>query len=465
MDSNCKYHKSISYKYEYIPPISFNRAYELECACRIDKPDRDFFIELADIYSDRNINKEYICLEMAGGGSVKERMERLKKTAGFDVRDYIIVEVAGNNIKECNRLIKSAANNSDIYICRSRTDINEMTIFWLRLALYQDDNTGIIFSSPGSIRYDENTIYSPYENIAVSCNESFIIKRKLIDMAGLFDESFENMQYSVFDYCMRILRLGYRNIIAKNSRYDAKDYLLPDSRDERMFFFRWNTYTPGLLKKHSEVHSLIHRKQDEHFSILSAGCGTGSLLSGIKSRYPYSQVIGTEEKEYSFEYGDRLVPYITGGAYEISDYIHTLILCGRERCFDYIILESILEHITDPVDYLKDISRNLSENGKIIVCIPNIMHHSVIAGLLKGDFTYKKSGIVYDGCTHFYTYNEAKRHFFAAGLVIEECFFSIFENENSQKDREIINKLVRIKDVACEVMFNAYEYFFLLKKR
>lgn len=464
MESDCKYHKSPAYRYEYVPSLSLERAYTLSCALKMKRPKKDFFLELADIFSDKNINQEYICLEMVCDEYSCERMKIIAKMENFKVQPFTGIKIS-ENIRECNRLIRNEISDNDIYIYPSRDKIDEMTVFWLRLALYEDNNTGIIFSSFHDIKYDENTIYSPYENTAVSESKSFIISRKLIDRAGLFDESFESMQYAVFDYCMRILNLGYRNIIAKNSRFYGESGFCIKACDEKNFFRKWNIYAQRLCKRRQDIQLLIHRKQDERFNLLSIGCGAGNVPAGIKGIYPNSTVIGAEIPEYAFSCGDRVVPYITGSIYDISDYVHTLVLCGRERCFDYIILESVMEHIGNAVDYLKNISRNLSENGKIIVCIPNIMHHSVIAGLLRGEFTYKSGGILYEGCIHFYTYNEAKRHFYEAGLVIEECFYSLFENENSPGDKEIVNKILQIKDVACEVMFNAYEYFFLLKKR
>lgn len=464
MDNDCKYQKSAAYIYEYVPSLSLRKAHELVCALKMDKPGKDFFMELADVYSNKNINQEYICLEMAENGIKTVRMKKIERMEGFRVQPFTCVRL-NDNIYEFNKSIRNITNDNDIYICSQKEYIDEMTVFWLRMALYEDENTGIVFSSSDNIEYDGNTIYSPYENTAVSVNESFIIKRNIIDRTGLFDACYKNMQYALFDYCMRVLALGYRNVIAKNSRFSEKNGFPVNSKDEKKFVDKWNICTQRLYKKHREIHPLINKNQDEKFSVLSVGCGVGSLLSNIKGRYPVSNVIGTEDLKYAFAYGDRIVPYITGSTYDIADYIHTLILCGREKCFDYIILESVLEHIDNPVDYLKNISRNLTECGKIIVCIPNIMHYSVIAGLLKGNFTYGKGGIIYEGCIHFYTYNEAKRYFYEAGLVIEECFFSLYDGENSSKDKEIINKVVKIKDVACEVMFNAYEYFFLLKKR
>lgn len=463
MDNDCKYQKSAAYIYEYVPSLSLRKAHELVCALKMEKPGKDFFMELADVYSNKNINQEYICLEMAENGINTVRMKKIEQMEGFRVQPFTGIRFNGD-VHECNRLIKNIRCDNDIYLYSEKEDIDEMTVFWLRLALYEDNGTGIVFSSFRDMTYDENTMYAPYENIAAGTSESFIMRRDFIDNAGLFDQSFEHMQYAVFDYCMRALELGLRNITAKNSRFGKTSDICINNVDERRFFKKWHINTWKLYKENRKIHPLIHKKQDESFSMLSVGCGIGKLLSNIKGIYPNIRVLGAEDDEYAFVYGDRLIPYITGRIYDISDYIHTLILCGREKCFDYILLESVLEHINDPVDYLKNISRNLTEEGKIIVCIPNIMHHSVIAGLLRGNFTYGRTGLIYEGCTHFYTYNEAKKHFYDAGLTVEECFFSLYENENSKKDREMINKVIKIKDAACEVMFNAYEYFFLLKR-
>jgi 2-polyprenyl-3-methyl-5-hydroxy-6-metoxy-1,4-benzoquinol methylase len=42
----------------------------------------------------------------------------------------------------------------------------------------------------------------------------------------------------------------------------------------------------------------------------------------------------------------------------------------------------VLEHLREPRDTLRRLSRNLKPDGRLIASVPNVAHHTVIRGLL-----------------------------------------------------------------------------------
>jgi len=94
-----------------------------------------------------------------------------------------------------------------------------------------------------------------------------------------------------------------------------------------------------------------------------------------------------------FEFGAgggwNLLPFIKAGAKVIGvDYSHDLVRLGREYginmiqggvdkiegSFDIVILSHVLEHILDPIDFLKCLTRNLKRDGIIYIAVPNILN-------------------------------------------------------------------------------------------
>jgi methionine biosynthesis protein MetW len=91
--------------------------------------------------------------------------------------------------------------------------------------------------------------------------------------------------------------------------------------------------------------------------------------------------------------------------------------------YDYIYFGDVIEHLVNPSQALIKIKKLLKKDGKILFSIPNMAHASVRLMLLKGDFEYSETGLLDNTHLHFYTLNEIKRVFQAAG-----CSISLLDN-------------------------------------
>jgi 2-polyprenyl-3-methyl-5-hydroxy-6-metoxy-1,4-benzoquinol methylase len=112
---------------------------------------------------------------------------------------------------------------------------------------------------------------------------------------------------------------------------------------------------------------------------LDVGCGNGAFLQTFSSQYPAWQLTG-------LELGDRnqalieSIPSVTK--------LHVGRVEDLNECFDTIALIYVLEHIPDPVKYLKLCSEKLNMGGRILLQVPD---------LEKSPFDV----LVADHCTHF----------------------------------------------------------------
>jgi len=89
--------------------------------------------------------------------------------------------------------------------------------------------------------------------------------------------------------------------------------------------------------------------------------------------------------------------------------------------FDYILFADVLEHLYDPEKVLKSVNTFLSNDGSILISIPNISHNSIVMGLLKNEFNYGPIGLLDDTHIRFFT----KKTF---DILIEKCgYFRTYE--------------------------------------
>jgi len=96
--------------------------------------------------------------------------------------------------------------------------------------------------------------------------------------------------------------------------------------------------------------------------------------------------------------------------------------------FDAIVCGDILEHLRAPEVLLRRISSWLSDNGVLICCLPNVRHWRVIAGLLiKGDWRYKKEGIMDQTHLRFFTLRSISRLLSETGFSVTFSAFKIWQ--------------------------------------
>lgn len=147
--------------------------------------------------------------------------------------------------------------------------------------------------------------------------------------------------------------------------------------------------------------------------ILDLGCGSGKLGASLKRRGD-CEVWGVE-----------LNPVAAQQAQERLDRV---LVADLERLdeelpagsFDCILCADVLEHLRSPSDLLARCRRWLAPEGDLIASLPNVQHHSVITGLLDGNFNYEPSGLLDDDHVRFFTRREIGKLFFRAGFEIAE---------------------------------------------
>ena len=115
-----------------------------------------------------------------------------------------------------------------------------------------------------------------------------------------------------------------------------------------------------------------------------------------------------------------------------------------------------MEHLKSPLNALKKYLYYLNDNGALVISIPNVRHVSVIFELVfKGEWKYRRSGIMDGGHIRFFTINSFMRVLKEAGVrpVRIRRIFSL-------KGSKIFNLLT----LGIFREFLTAQYIFLVKK-
>jgi UDP-N-acetylglucosamine 2-epimerase len=145
--------------------------------------------------------------------------------------------------------------------------------------------------------------------------------------------------------------------------------------------------------------------------ILDIGCGAGVVGAAIRARQP-AVVWGIERDAGAAEVARTRLDEVFVGD------IEQLEMPPDTAPFDCVVCADIIEHLFRPLATLRKIRTWLAAEGKLIASIPNIRHHSIISGLLEGNWTYESAGLLDRTHVRFFMKSSIERLFQEAGFTI-----------------------------------------------
>lgn len=105
-------------------------------------------------------------------------------------------------------------------------------------------------------------------------------------------------------------------------------------------------------------------KDNSPNTIVDFGCGEGKLLSVARAKFPKSVLVGID---FNDRFGQENIDYLAYNLNDLSELLSTYWADG----IDLAMASHVLEHIIDPVIFLKNIASHLSVNGMIFVEVPD----------------------------------------------------------------------------------------------
>jgi 2-polyprenyl-3-methyl-5-hydroxy-6-metoxy-1,4-benzoquinol methylase len=167
--------------------------------------------------------------------------------------------------------------------------------------------------------------------------------------------------------------------------------------------------------------------------VLDVGCACGDLGIALK-RFKQCDVHGFEYHPTSIDIARDT------GAYTK---VHQTDLNGIEDNaypeyfgkFDAIVFGDVLEHLYNPEETMRKLLAYLKPGGFLLLSIPNVAHASIIANLLRGDFSYTEIGLLDKTHVRFFTRRSIPVFLARNRLVIREHQYAVlpiqgFQSEN-----------------------------------
>ncbi len=195
----------------------------------------------------------------------------------------------------------------------------------------------------------------------------------------------------------------------------------------------------------SEQSSVTHSKMilnlllnnvslSEKGNVLDIGCGKGNFLFEFSMAKPKWNITGIEISKSALFHARKKLPK--------ADLREDLFKNDFDKKFDLVVALNVLEHLEQPIEFLKDITSTLDENGLVLLDIPNFKVNPVDL-------------FVFDHLIHF------TRETLENLLTLSELkIVKIIENPNrvplfvictkSKKKKEILNHYSMMKNLVSD---------------
>ena len=380
--------------------------------------------------------------------------------------------------KGCNQGIEVATGN-EILLLNNDVIVTFNWLEKLRKALYSSDEIGAVgpitnyCSNYQSIKTTYKTIDEMHEfakNFNVNKNGDWeyrlklvgycmLIKKEVVDKIGLLDEIFTPGNFEDDDYSLRIIKQGYKLIVChdtfihhfgsvtfKNDMPVFGDLL---QKNSKKFKEKWGFDATYSTYMRTEIIDMIDYKK-KNVTVLEVGCACGATLLKIKSLNHSADVYGIELNKNAAAIANTF-------AKVTADNIESNCMSFKEGFFDYIIFADVLEHLNDPLLVLNNMKKYLKDGGKLLASIPNVMHFTVLRGLLGGTWTYQDAGILDRTHIRFFTFHEIHNMFKEAGYV--DMSYASTNIGKRPEDDKFIDDLMKINGVInTKGQFEAYQY-------
>ncbi|MDB5388449.1 MAG: wbbL 5 [Planctomycetaceae bacterium] len=147
--------------------------------------------------------------------------------------------------------------------------------------------------------------------------------------------------------------------------------------------------------------------------VLDIGCGGGRLGAQIRERQD-AAVIG-------IELNPKAAALARGRLNQVFEAdVEQPLFEFPPGSFDCIICDDVLEYLRDPAGVLSKIRKWLSPDACLIISIPNVRHHTVIASLLAGNWTYGSAGLLDADHVRFFTRREIEKLLYRQGFRLSQ---------------------------------------------
>ena len=281
---------------------------------------------------------------------------------------------------------------------------------------------------------------------------SVLFRKDTLAALGDFDEELESAEYVIEDYCLRMILNDWKLKVCGSSLVwsvsDNEYERNTDPMEWKRLKQKWGmNYFNTMYNE--RIIEMIKDDKDAEINVLEVGCDCGATLLEIQNRYPNAHLYGSELNEKAVQIASHFAVTAVNNIEEEN-------LMFESGMFDYIIFGDVLEHLRDPLRTIQYCRGFLRKGGSIIASIPNLMHITVMEGLMNGNFTYTDKGLLDKTHIHLFTFNEIVKMFQAGGYIIKDIKSLVLSI--SKKHNELIDRLLDCGGDAERWMYETFQY-------
>ena len=183
--------------------------------------------------------------------------------------------------------------------------------------------------------------------------------------------------------------------------------------------------------------------------ILDLGCGTGTLGKALKERQK-CHVTGIELNKEAAQTAQKNLDTV------LTDNLNRFDPAFFRIKYNCLIFADILEHLINPWKVLKKVASVLTDDGTVIISIPNIAHPWIVSNLRKGLFRYEPAGILDITHLRFFTKTSIGQLLYSAGLKITNIRAHPSDINPVQYHITAVKKTVKHKIPAATIIILTY---------
>ena len=125
--------------------------------------------------------------------------------------------------------------------------------------------------------------------------------------------------------------------------------------------------------------------------VLDVGCHTGALGAAYRRLNPRALLLGIESDPAAAELAKRRLDQVA-----VVDVEQDPMPFALDRQIDCIVYGDTIEHLRDPWQVIRRHVEALSDDGTVLICVPNMDHWSFADRLLRGTWKYEPAGLLDD---------------------------------------------------------------------
>lgn len=159
-------------------------------------------------------------------------------------------------------------------------------------------------------------------------------------------------------------------------------------------------------------HDLLERIPLNASVVLDVGCGTGSLELAYRRLNPRARLLGIEKDAGAAELATQRLDEVA-----VADVERDMLPFALDRPIDCIIYGDVLENLHDPWRVVRRHIEALSDEGTILISVPNLEHWSFADRLLRGTWKYERDGLLDEQHVRWFSLETMRDGLLALSLI------------------------------------------------